>query len=112
LAWKNVLLDVDVSTHAFDVGGISKILGTKRSNLHHAIKRHCFPQDVGASTWALSRKKKRLDGVNEENKNMVYFWWISKTRVSLNKKDVARKHIRPKQYEEHATHFLFESQVN
>jgi hypothetical protein len=31
--------------------------------------------------------------------------------MSPNKKDVTCKHIGPKQYEVHATHFLLESQV-
>ncbi len=112
LVQKNVLLDAIVSTHASDVGGISKILGIKKSNLHRAIERCRFLQVVGASTWALSRRKKRLNGLNEETKNMFFFWWISKTKVSLDKRDVAYNRIRPKQYEEHAIHFLLESQVN
>jgi hypothetical protein len=32
-ARKNVLLDATISTHESYVGGISKIIGTKRSNL-------------------------------------------------------------------------------
>jgi hypothetical protein len=50
-----------------------------------------------------------LDGLNEGTKNIICFWWISETRVSPNKKDVARKRIKPKQYEKHATNFLLES---
>jgi hypothetical protein len=42
-----------------------------------------------------SKEKKWLDGLEEETKNKVHLWWISKTRVSPNEKDVAFKHIGP-----------------
>jgi hypothetical protein len=38
LVHRSFLLDATISTHESDVGGISKILGTKRSNLHHAME--------------------------------------------------------------------------
>ncbi len=39
LAHKSVLLSVAISTHESNVGGISKILSTKRSNLHCAMEQ-------------------------------------------------------------------------
>jgi hypothetical protein len=44
LACKSLLLDVTISTHESILGGISKILGTKRTNFHHAMEWCCFFQ--------------------------------------------------------------------
>jgi hypothetical protein len=53
-ACKSLLLDATISTHESVLGGISKILGTKRSNFHHAMKWCCFLQILEVSQWALS----------------------------------------------------------
>jgi hypothetical protein len=57
LARKSVLLDATISTHESDVGGISNILGNKRSNLHHAMEWCCSLQILEVSQWALSQMK-------------------------------------------------------
>jgi hypothetical protein len=49
---------------------------------------------------------------SKETKVAIHLWWISETRVSPNKKIVVHKHLSPKHYGKHATHFLLESQVN
>jgi hypothetical protein len=55
---------------------------------------------LSSSYWGIHMglflKEERFDGLNEETKNMVIFWWISETKVSLDKKDVASKRIRLK----------------
>jgi len=87
-------------------------IGTKRSNLHRAMEQRWSIQIFGVFPWAFFQRKKWLDGLEKETKNKVRLWWTFETRVGPNKKDVAHKHIRPKQYEECAIHFLLESQVN
>jgi hypothetical protein len=47
-----------------------------------------------------------------EDKASIVTWWLMETWVSPNKKDVTCKWVGPKLYEEHATHFLLESQIN
>jgi hypothetical protein len=39
-------------------------------------------------------------------------FWISETRNNPNRKDVVKKFISRKVWEQHATHFLKESQVH
>ncbi len=60
LARKSVLLDATISTHESNVGGISKIIGTKRSNLHHAMEWCCSLQILEVFQWALSQRKKKM----------------------------------------------------
>jgi hypothetical protein len=50
--------------------------------------------------------------LNEDVVEAVTQWWNVQTRVSPNKKEVVRKRIpRGRTVEEHATHYLLESQV-
>ncbi len=58
LACRSILLDATISTHESDVGGISKILGTKRSNLHHAMEWCCSFQILEVFQWAFFQRKK------------------------------------------------------
>ncbi len=57
LACKNILLDATISTHELVLGGISKMLGTKRNNLRHAMEQCCSLQILEVSQWALSQRK-------------------------------------------------------
>jgi len=41
-----------------------------------------------------------MDGMTTEVKNVVLTWWVSETRVSLNKKDVTQKRIGLGVYDE------------
>jgi hypothetical protein len=54
------------------VGGISKFLGTKRSNLHRAREWRQFVQILGVSPWAFFQRKKLLDGFEEETKSNLF----------------------------------------
>ena len=111
LATKHVLLTAAVSAHnQCSMRGVAKILDVHPRNVILAIARrrviedHCFH-------WAFTVRRKRSDGISELVKALVITWWAENTRVSPNRKDVARKRIGPGEYDEKATHYLTESQV-
>jgi hypothetical protein len=96
LACKDALLEAAINTNVsrvpnFGVRSLSRLLGTKRINIYHALVK-CQPhQALGASQFTLSHKKKRLDGVFMEDKASIVTWWLMETWVSPNKKDVTCK---------------------
>jgi hypothetical protein len=49
--------------------------------------------------------------LNEKDCNLIQDWWDTTTTTSPNRKDVKRKRISAKTFEQHATHYLQESQV-
>jgi hypothetical protein len=49
--------------------------------------------------------------VGEAVKEVVIMWWIQETRVSPNRKQVARRRIVAGVYNEKPLHFLMEPQV-
>ena len=108
LARKGALLDVAVSAGFGHLGSFSKVLQTNPSNLNVALERML---GLDAPSFALLMKKKRL-GLSEYNRGTVRTWWHQHTRVSPNKKDVTRHHVRPKEYVEHPTHYLTDTQAN
>jgi hypothetical protein len=101
LARKGVLLEVVVKKDVFSdrlvgVKTFSRLLGTKRKKIHHALMRQQSLQIYGASQSNLSQKKKRLHGLSNDSKTLVQLWWTNETQVSPNKKDVIQKCTGPK----------------
>ena len=110
LVRKTTLLEAAVSRDVPGVRALSRVLGTKASNISNAIQRRQNLESTGASIFTLAKRRKR-EGLSDNTKVLVNLWWISETRVSPNKKDVTRKRLGPKIYEHHPTHFLLESLV-
>lgn len=61
--------------------------------------------------WGLPKRRQRSVVLDAETAIQVIDWWSSQTRVSPQKKDVVNKWLAPKEYEQHATHFLIETQT-
>ena len=110
LVRKTTLLEATVSCNVPGVRALSRVLGTKASNISNAIQRRQTLDSAGASIFTLAKRRKR-EGLSNNTKVLVNLWWTSETRVSPNKKDVTRKRLGPKIYEHHPTHFLLESLV-
>jgi hypothetical protein len=96
LACKDALLKVAINTNVsgvpnFGVRSFSRLLGTKRINIYHALVKHQSLQALEASQFTLSHMNKRLDGVSMEDKTSIVTWWLTETQVSPNKKDVTYK---------------------
>lgn len=110
LVRKTTLLEAAISTNVPGVRALSRVLGTKKSNISNAIQRRQILESTGSSVFTLAERRKR-EGLSNNTKALVNLWWTSETRVSPNKKDVTRKRLGPKTYEVHPTHFLLESLV-
>jgi hypothetical protein len=46
-----------------------------------------------------------------KTKATILSWWASKTHMSLNKKEAARRRLTPKVYEEKSTQYPMETQI-
>jgi hypothetical protein len=108
LARKGALLDAAVSAGFGHLGSLSKVLQTNPSNINAALERRL---GLDAPSFALLMRKKR-PGLSEYIRGTVRTWWHQHTRVSPNKKDVTRHRVRPKEYVEHPTHYLTDTQAN
>jgi hypothetical protein len=113
LAYKGALLSAIVGDgiQSRQTSGYSRVLQTHPRNLRNAVERRLNLQTSGSSLWGLPKRRQRSDGLDGETVAHVVQWWSSETRVSPRKKDVVNKWLAPKQYEQHTTHFLTETQV-
>lgn len=110
LVRKTTLLEAAVSTDVCGLRALSRVLSTKPNNISNAIHRRQALEENGSSIFTLAERRKR-EGLSSNTKAVVNLWWTSETRVSPNKKDVTRKRLGPRTYEQHPTHFLLESLV-
>lgn len=114
LAYKGALLSAIVGDgiQSRQTSGYSRVLQTHPRNLRNAVERHRSLRNGGGSLWGLPKRRQRSDVLDAETSALVIGWWSSQTRVSPRKKDVVNKWLAPKEYEQHATHFLTETQVS
>jgi hypothetical protein len=61
--------------------------------------------------WLLSICKRRFNGLALQTKAIFLSCWIFETCMSLNQKEVVRKIIAPRVYDEKPTQYFTESQV-
>jgi hypothetical protein len=108
LARKGALMDAAVSTGFQRLGSLYKVLQTSPSNINAALERRLR---LDAPSFALLMRKKQ-PGLSEYIRSTVRMWWHQHTRVSPNKKDVTRHCVGPKEYDEHPTHYLTDTQAN
>jgi hypothetical protein len=108
LARKGALMDAAVSTGFGRLGSLSRVLQTNPSNINAALERRL---GLDVPSFALLMRKKR-PGLSEYIRSTVRTWWHQHTRVSPNKKDVTRHRVGSKEYDEHPTHYLTDTQAN
>lgn len=112
LVVRGALLSAAVSSEVSNVRAIARVLRTSTSNVKNAHTRRRSLEESGTSVWAAPQRRQRSDVLSEETVEAVRAWWTSETRVSPNKKEVVRKRVPSSTtVEEHATHYLLESQV-
>jgi hypothetical protein len=61
--------------------------------------------------WGGLLQKRWCDVLHEQDCNLITKWWDTTFTISPNIKDVKRRRIGVKTFEQHATHYLQESQV-
>jgi hypothetical protein len=88
------------------------VLRTSTINVKNACYRHDSLDESRTSVWDAPQRRQQSDVLSKGTIDAVREWWSSETCVSPNKKDVVRKHVMSsKTVEEHAIHYLLESQV-
>ena len=113
LAAKHAILDATVSCQReSSVRQLAKALGIHHRNVHRAINRRDVLSATGQFLFCLTVRRKRTDGLREEERIVIITWWVVETRVSPNKKDVTRKRLAPGVFDEKPTHYLQETQVH
>ena len=117
LAWKGALLSAAVrksSASSVESQGraLARVLNTNRKNIYDAMKRRRLREEGSSSQWALLTRKRRADQLQEVTKDLVTQWWHQETRVSPIQKQVVNRRIGPNEKEQHAMHYLLESQVS
>ena len=90
---------------------VSKLDSLNRRSISKGIKRRAEVQKGNEPSWLFTKRKPRIDSVNEEVKQtLCQFWTFEASRPTGEKKDLVRKRIGPKQYLEHAKHVLDQPQ--
>ena len=89
----------------------ARLLGVHHQNVSTAISRRCKMDSTEKFQWVLLLRKVWVDVLNTKTKNFVISWWISQTRMSPNRKEVAKKRIGGGLYEEKPAQYLLETQV-
>jgi len=112
LATKHDILDVFVSAHKkSSMRELARALGVHHCNISLAIAKRELMHSRGDFLVVLTIRKRRNDGINDSDKEVIVGWWMSETRVSPNKKDVTRKRMSAGVFDEKATHYLQETKV-
>lgn len=92
--------------------GIAKMLGVDRWNMKRGLERQIL-LDTENDAFGLRYKCVRhLDCLSNKVRNLVINWWGNETTISLDMKDVAKRHIGVKLYETHPKHYLQISHVS
>ena len=91
--------------------GFGKVFGVHPRNLTKAkLKREEI--DCKGGKWVLYKRVRRADAIPNSVIELVQQYWTENSRVSPNAKDVKFRRLERNVREDHATHYLEESQVN
>lgn len=87
-------------------------IGMNKCTIRRAVtRRRSLNMSSLGENWALFKRKKRCDTLSGDVTDLVVNWWTEETRVSPCKADVKKKKRGRIVLEEHACHWLEESQV-
>jgi hypothetical protein len=112
LAAKHAILTAVVSGGSISsIRQVAKALSVHPRNITLAMERRGAMDTEDNFLWTLTIRCTRTDGMEEPVKEVVILWWIQETRVSPNRKQVARRRIVVGVYDEKPLHFLIEPQV-
>jgi hypothetical protein len=95
-----------------DMRAAASCIGLNKRTIRRAVaRRRSLNISTLGENWAMFKRNKRCDSLSPVVIDVVTTWWTEETRVSPCKKDV-RKHKRGRVVlQEHACHWLEESQV-
>ena len=67
---------------------------------------------IDSALWAVCKRTRRVNALAPDVTQLVADYWTGNTCISPNRKDVIRKRIGAKEWIDHPTHHLQESQVS
>jgi hypothetical protein len=111
LARKRAIIEAVVSEIDANISRFHTILGIRRGNFVAAVERLRSIGTDASLRFSIPRKKDRAGSIPSEVQSIVILWWTQETRVSPNRKDIRRKRLGRRSYDEHPTHLLLETQV-
>ena len=112
LAIKHAILDAMILEQGdFSARQVARVLRIHHRDVFEAVVRREVLHSAREILFSLSVRAKRVDGLAVDERCVIFKWWILKTRMSPNKKDMARKRISISARDEKPTHYLQESHV-
>ena len=110
---RNVLEAAVISLEDADcVEAAATCVGMNKRTLRRGVlRRSSLNAGVHGEVWAMSRRRKRSDALQQAVVDAVVTFWTEETRVSPSKKDVRRKRVGVNKFLSHAGHWLETSQV-
>lgn len=110
---RNVIIPMLLSSSGISARQTSLLTGIHRRNLKSGlVRRLALETKSDKSLWAVCGRQRRVDSLPSHVTKLVEDFWTANTRISPNRKDVARKRIGVKEWIYHPTHHLTESQVS
>jgi hypothetical protein len=85
---------------------LSITIGASRYSLRKAIVKQVHVDQNWVNIWGGFPPKRQCDVFNEKDCNLIKDQWDTTTTISPNRKDVKRKRINTKTFEQHAIHYL------
>ena len=110
---RNVIIPMVLGSNIVSARQTSIVTGIHRRNMKSGLMRRiALDARTDMALWAVCGRTKRVDALAPDVTNLVADYWTGNTRISPNRKDVVRKRIGAKQWIDHPTHHLQESQVS
>lgn len=106
-----ILFAIVSSTNGASQNFIPKALRATRYSLRKALIRKVHVDETNENVWVGLPRKWHCDVIDEKDCELIMRWWDNATTISQNKKDIKRRRISMKTFEEHLIHYLQESQV-
>ena len=113
LVTKHAILTAAITNGALgSARRMARLLGVHHRNVTMAASRRATMLSNVHIQWTLSVRQTRSDATSADVKDIVGNWWATQTRPSPNRKEVVRKWVAPKTYDQHHAQYLLESLVS
>ena len=109
---RNVVIPMVFGSNSTSARKTSLVTGIHRRNMQSGVlRRIALEARTDMAVWALCGRTKRINALAPQITKLVAEYWTDNTRISPNRKDVVKKRVGAKQWIDHPTHHLQESQV-
>lgn len=111
LVAKNIVCTFALGQSVGSSTAVAKVLGVDRRIIKKGIERR-IQLDLQLDAFWINNKRTRVRSISMVMRETIVEWWTTESTVSPNRKDIARKRVGVRTYEEHPTHYLQVSQVS